>query len=174
MKNKYTIESTIDLPRYNLKDRQLFDLELLMVGGFAPLTGFMNEADYQSVVRDMRLSDGSLWPMPVVLDIPDSAVFAVGQSVVLCDQYGNPLAVIDIDSRFTPDKEEEIEKVYGTTDSTHPGVRYIKNQMHDTYIGGPVHQLQLEARHDFKDLRFTPEELRAEFKERGWDKVVAF
>jgi len=174
MKNKYTIESTIDLPRYNLKDRQLFDLELLMVGGFMPLTGFMNKADYQLVVADMRLSDGSLWPIPIVLDVPDSADFAVGQSVVLCDQYGNPLAVMDVESRYAPDKEKEMENVYGTTDVAHPGVRYIKNQMHDTYIGGPVHQLQLEARHDFKDLRFTPEELRAEFKERGWDKVVAF
>tara|TARA_B100000508_G_scaffold19649_1_gene13231 strand:- start:664 stop:2430 length:1767 start_codon:yes stop_codon:yes gene_type:complete len=174
MKSKYTIESTIDLPRYNLKDRQLFDLELLMVGGFAPLTGFMNKEDYRSVVDNMRLVDGALFPMPIVLDIPDSADFAVGQAVVLCDQYGNPLAVMDIESRYTPDKEDEIKKVYGTTDATHPGVRYLKNQMHDTYLGGPVHQLQLEVRHDFKELRFTPEELKAKFKERGWDKVVAF
>lgn len=171
---KYSIESTLDLKRYNLKDRQLFDLEMLMVGGFAPLAGFMNEADYKSVVDNMRLKDGQLFPIPVVLDIPDSAEFSVGESVVLCDQYGNPLAVMDIESRYEPDKDEEVKKIYGTDDMLHPGVRYVKNQMHDVYIGGPVHKLQLEARHDFKDLRYTPEELKAVFKEKGWDKVVAF
>ena len=146
----YTIQNTLNLKRFNLKDRQLFDLEMLMVGGFAPLTGFMNEANYQSVVKDMRLSDGTLFPIPIVLDIPDSASFEVGEPIVLCDQYGNPLAVMDIESRFAPDKQIEIGAVYGTKDELHPGVRYVLNQMHDMYIGGTVHQLQLEARHDFK------------------------
>lgn len=171
---KYTIESTLELKRFNLKDRQLFDLEMLMVGGFAPLTGFMNEDDYKSVVSDMRTADGHLFPVPIVLDIPDSADFVVGESIVLCDQYGNPLAVMDVESRYQSDKQLESKKVYGTEDMLHPGVRYIKNQMHDTYMGGTIHKLQLEARHDFKDLRYTPEELKAEFKEKGWDKVVAF
>jgi len=170
----YTIQNTLELKRFNLKDRQLFDLEMLMVGGFAPLGGFMNEADYQAVVSDMRLADGTLWPIPIVLDVPDSAELTAGESIVLCDQYGNPLAVMDIESRFTPDKDAEVTKVYGTDDVTHPGVRYVKNQMHDTYLGGPVHLLQLETRHDFKELRYTPEELKAVFKKKGWDKVVAF
>lgn len=165
---------TLELKRYNLKDRQLFDLEMLMVGGFAPLKGFMNEADYQSVVIDMRLKDGALFPIPVVLDVPDSAEFEVGESIVLCDPYGNPLAVMDVESRYQPDKDVEVKAVYGTDDMLHPGVRYVKNQMHDMYIGGTIHKLQLEARHDFKDLRYTPEELKRIFKEKGWDKVVAF
>jgi sulfate adenylyltransferase len=170
----HTIQSTLNLKRFNLKDRQLFDLEMLMVGGFAPLTGFLNEEEYQSVVKDMRLGDGSLWPIPVVLDVPDSADFAVGESIVLCDPYGNPLAVMEVESRYTPDKAAEVREVYGTTDMTHPGVRYVMNQMHDTYLGGTVHALQLEARHDFKEYRYTPEELKAVFAEKGWDKVVAF
>lgn len=170
----YTIQNTLSLPRYNLKDRQLFDLEMLMIGGFAPLAGFMNEADYDQVVTDMRLADGTLWPIPIVLDIPDSAEFKVGDSVVLCDQYGNPLAVMDVESRYTPDKQVEVENVYGTSDMVHPGVRYVINQMHDTYIGGTVHKLQLEARHDFKEYRYTPAELKQVFKEKGWDQVVAF
>jgi sulfate adenylyltransferase len=74
----HTIQSTLNLKRFNLKDRQLFDLEMLMVGGFAPLTGFLNEEEYQSVVKDMRLGDGSLWPIPVVLDVPDSAELCSG------------------------------------------------------------------------------------------------
>lgn len=145
-----------------------------MVGGFAPLTGFMNEADYHRVVKEMRLSDGTLFPIPIVLDVPNSAEFEVGESIVLCDQYGNPLAVMDIESRYAPNKETEVEGVYGTDDLMHPGVRYVMNQMHDLYIGGTIHKLQLEARHDFKEYRYTPVELKAVFKEKGWDKVVAF
>lgn len=170
----YTIQNTQNLKRFNLKDRQLFDLEMLMVGGFAPLVGFMNEADYHTVVTDMRLQDRVLFPIPVVLDVPDSASFKIGESIVLCDQYGNPLAVMDIESRFAPNKEIEVKGVYGTNDMAHPGIRYVMNQMHDVYIGGTIHKLQLEARHDFKDLRYTPEELKAVFKEKGWDQVVAF
>lgn len=160
--------------RYNLKDRQLFDLEMLMVGGFSPLDGFMNEADYNAVVENMRLEDGALFPIPIVLDVPDSAEFEVGETIELCDQYGNPLAKMTIESRYQPDKEREVNGVYGTTDMTHPGVRYVINQMHDTYIGGKVEMLQLEARYDFKEFRYTPEELKKVFKEKGWDKVVAF
>ena len=170
----YTIESTLNLKRYNLKDRQLFDLEMLMVGGFSPLAGFMNEDDYMSVVNDMRTKRKELFPIPVVLDIPDSAEFVVGESIVLCDQYGNPLAVMEVESRYTPDKKNEVKKVYGTEDMAHPGVRYVINQMHDTYIGGAVYMLQLEARHDFKNLRHTPAELKEVFNDKGWDKVVAF
>jgi sulfate adenylyltransferase len=170
----YSIANTQNLKRFNLKDRQLFDLEMLMVGGFAPLTGFMNEADYHRVVKEMRLESGALFPIPVVLDVPDSAAFEVGESIVLCDQYGNPLAVMDIESRFAPNKETEVQGVYGSTDQAHPGIRYVMNQMHDLYMGGTIHKLQLETRHDFKDLRYTPEELKAVFKEKGWDQVVAF
>lgn len=172
--SKYSIDSTLHLKRFNLKDRQLFDLELIMVGGFAPLSGFMNEVDYHTVVKDMRLADGTLFPMPVVLDVPDSAAFSKGETIVLCDQFGNPLAVMEIESRFQPDKAAEVMAVYGTSDMLHPGVRYVINQMHDTYLGGSVHKLQLETRHDFKDLRYTPEELKAVFLDKGWDKVVAF
>lgn len=170
----YTIQNTLNLKRFNLKDRQLFDLEMLMVGGFAPLKGFMNEADYHRVVKEMRIGDGTLFPIPVVLDVPDSAAFEVGESIVLCDQYGNPLAVMEIESRFAPNKDIEVKGVYGTDDQMHPGVRYVMNQMHDLYMGGTIHKLQLETRHDFKELRYTPEELKAVFKEKGWDKVVAF
>ena len=169
----YTIESTLSLPRFNIKDRQLYDLELLMVGGFAPLTGFLNGKDYDSVVTDMRLADGALWPMPIVLDVPDSMDATVGEQVVLCDPYGNPLAVLEIESRWQPDKRKEAQAVYGTTDMEHPGVRYLMNQMHDMYLGGAVYQLQLPDRHDFRSLRYTPAELKAEFTKRGWNEVVS-
>jgi sulfate adenylyltransferase len=168
------MQNTLSLKRFNLKDRQLFDLEMLMVGGFAPLSGFMNEADYHSVVKDMRLAGGALFPIPIVLDMPSSAGIEVGESVVLCDQYGNPLAVLDVESRYLPNKESEVMGVYGTDDLLHPGVRYVMQNMHDVYVGGTVHSLALEARHDFKELRFTPAELKAEFAKRGWSEVVGF
>ena len=172
--SKQLIKETVNLPRFNLKDRQLFDLEMLMVGGFAPLQGFMNEADYSQVVRDMRLADGSLFPMPIVLDVPDSFPHQAGERVVLCDQFGNPLAVMTIEDRWQPDKALEVNNVYGSDDMAHPGVRYVINQMHDTYLGGAVEMLQLPDRHDFKEHRYTPAELKAVFAEKGWDQVVAF
>lgn len=170
----YTISSTIDLPRFNVKDRQLFDLEMLAVDGFAPLAGFLNEADYQAVCQDMRLADGQLWPIPVVLDVPESAPMVVGESVVLCDPYGNPLAVLEVESRYQPDKVAEVQAVYGTTDMTHLGVRYVLNQMHDTYVGGTVYPLEHAQPHDFSRYRYTPAELKEAFAARGWERVVAF
>ncbi len=164
----------LNVPRLNLKGRQLHDLEVMLVGGFAPVLGFMDEADYNSVVETLRLKDGSLFPIPIVLDIPEKSSYQVGDKILLCDQFGNPLAVMDITSRFIPDKKKEVLGVYGTVDKMHPGVQYVMDQMHDTYIGGPVSKIALPVRNDFKQFRKTPEELKALFKERGWDKVVGF
>ncbi|MCA9397692.1 sulfate adenylyltransferase, partial [candidate division WWE3 bacterium] len=170
----YSVKSTVNFRRLNLRDRQLFDLELLLVGAFAPLHGFMNQSDYESVLLNMRLENGALSPIPIVLDISNDTDFEVGEKIVLCDPYGNPIAVMEIESRYQPDKRQEAISVYGTEDTAHPGVRYLLDQMYGTYLGGTVHKLQLEARHDFKQLRYTPEELKEVFKERGWEKIVAF
>lgn len=165
---------TMHLPRLNLRGRQLHDLEVLLVGGFDPVQGFMNEEDYNSVVLSMRLADGSLFPIPIVLDVPGSSTYAVGEKILLCDSFGNPLAVMDITSRFVPDKQKEIQHVYGTTDVMHPGVHYVLNEMHDTYLGGTLEKIALPKNSDFTQFRKTPEELKALFKEKGWDKVVGF
>ena len=164
----------LHLPRLNLKGRQLHDLEMMLVGGFAPVVGFMNEEDYTSVVETMRLTDGSLFPIPIVLDVKENSPYHVGDRILLCDQFGNPLATMDITSRFTPDKEKEVLGVYGTTDKVHPGVQYVMDEMHNVYIGGPVTQIALPERNDFKQFRKTPAELKELFKEKGWDKVVGF
>ena len=164
----------LHLPRLNVKERQLHDLELILVGGFAPLVGFMDEDNYNSVVESMRLADNSLFPIPIVLDVPSKSPYHVGSRLLLCDPFGNPLATMDITSRFTPDKKKEVLGVYGTEDTMHPGVHYVLNEMHDTYIGGPVTQLALPVRNDFKQFRKTPAELKALFKERGWNTVVGF
>ena len=166
-------KDVLTLPRFNLKDRQLYDLEMLMVGGFLPLTGFMNEADYQRVVGEMRMEDGTLFPIPVVLDIPDSSEFQAGDSVLRCDPYGNPMAVMGIESHYRPNKKKEVQSVYGTEDMLHPGVRYVMNQMHDTYIGGKITAIKVPDRYDFREHRYTPKELKAVFKEKGWNPISA-
>lgn len=170
----HTTEDIVHLPRLNLRGRQLHDLEVMLVGGFDPVFGFMNEDDYTGVVESMRLADGTLFPIPIVLDVLSSSLYAKGDTILLCDPFGNPLATMNIESRFTPDKEKEARLVYGTTDRMHPGVEYLMSEMQDAYIGGKVTKITLPVRHDFKQFRQTPTELKALFKERGWDKVVGF
>lgn len=167
-------EEILTLPRLNLKDRVLHDLEMIIVGGFAPLEGFMDEGGYNSVVETMYLRSGELFPIPIVLDVPENSLHNIGDRILLCDQFGNPLATMDISSRFTPDKEKEVIDVYGTKDRTHPGVQYVLEEMNSVYIGGKVTKVALPERNDFKQFRKTPTELKELFKERGWDTVVGF
>lgn len=167
-------EDILTLPRINLRGRVLHDLEVMLVGGFSPLSGFMTEDEYQGVVTEMRLPDGTFFPIPIVLDVPASSPYTVGDAVVLCDPFGNPLATMHITSRFTPQKDEEARGVYGTEDRMHPGVQYIFDEMHETYIGGPVEKIALPVRNDFVQFRQTPADLKRIFAERGWNKVVGF
>lgn len=166
--------SLMHLPRLNLRGRALHDLEVMLVGGFHPVHGFMNEDDYHGVVENMRLTSGELFPIPIVLDVPEASEYTVGDTLLLCDPFGNPLATMTITSRYTPDKSEEARKVYGTEDMMHPGVQYLFDEMHPVYLGGTVEKIALPERHDFKQFRYTPDELKALFKEKGWDTVVGF
>lgn len=166
-------ERLVSLPRINLDDRALCDLELMLVGGFAPLGGFLTEEEYEGVVTDMRLPGGALWPMPITLSVPEGSV-AVGEEIVLCDRFGNPLAFMQVRSAWMPNRERECREVFGTNDPTHPGVRLTMRERGLMNIGGPVEGIALPVRHDFRDLRHTPEELQAHFKTQGHERVVAF
>ena len=161
---------------WTLLDRQLCDIELLINGAFKPLKGFMNSKDYNSVLNDMRLSDGSLWPMPITLDITEefSKDLSVGGKLTLRDKEGFIIAVLTIDDIFTPNLDNEAKLVYGTNDETHPAVNYLKNTSNPVYIGGDIKAVQLPHHYDYKDLRHTPDQLKNFFKEKGWDKIVAF
>lgn len=158
-----------------LDHRQLCDLELLLNGAFSPLHGFMTEADYNSVVDTLRLADGTLWPMPVNLDLTGSqaASLSPGQDVVLRDGQGTVLAMLSISDVFRPDINREAQRVFGATDLSHPGVADLFRRG-DVYVGGRLRGVQPPAHHDFSDLRFSPRALRAWFSEHGWDRVVAF
>jgi len=168
------LEKSLSLPRLNLSDRQLLDLELVLNGGFSPLKGFLNESDYNSVVNEMRLANGMLWPMPVTLDVEKDNSYKLGEDVLLCDKYGNPIAVIKIDSIFKPDKKKEALRVFGTVDRAHPAIQHLFNESKDVYIGGSVHGIGFSPKYDFKEFRFHPHELKQWFKDNSWDKIVAF
>lgn len=162
------------LPRVTLSERQLCDLELLLNGGFYPLNGFLTEEEYVSVLRKMKLPGGAIWPMPIVLDVEDIKNMRVGDKILLCNRYGKPLAVMDIESVYKPDKKKEAMAIYGTTDTAHFGVRILFEQTKDTYVGGKVRGLAMPEYSDFNELRYSPLELRKLMKEKGWDKVVGF
>ncbi len=165
-----------DLPSWDLTPRQICDLELLMNGGFAPLKGFLGREDYDSVVETMRLADGTLWPMPVTLDVGQAFADGIeaGQDIALRDQEGVILAILSVTDKWSPDKSREAKGVFGADDSAHPSVRYLHEIAGPVYLGGPVTGIQPPVHYDFKARRDTPNELRARFRKLGWRRVVAF
>ena len=166
----------LDLPSLVLSQRQLCDLELLMCGAFTPLTGFMDEPVYESVLSDARLPDGDVWPLPVNLDIDESLAdkLEVGGKLALRDSEGFMLALLTIGTIWRPDRDREAELVYATGDIRHPGVAYLKEQVHPVYVGGTVEGIELPTHYDYEDLRHTPEDLRHLFRKLGWRRVVGF
>ncbi len=158
-----------------LTERQLYDLELIANGGFAPLSGFLNKDDYENVVSDSRLKNGELWPIPVVLDV-DSEIFAskVGDIIDLKNSRGKKLATLTIESIFVPDKKVEAKNVYGTTDISHFGVDYLFNRTKDTYVGGKITVTEKPEHADFAHIRKSPAELKKIFVEKGLKSVIAF
>lgn len=169
-------ELALDLPDIVLNDRQLCDLELLATGAFSPLEGFMNRADYESVLDNMRLQDGTLWPIPICLDIPETLAksLKVGQSIGLRDQEGFLLAVMRIEDIWIIEKRKEAVSLYGTNDKGHPGVDYLFNRGGDYYIGGGLEVVSLPLHFDFKQLRLKPMEVRENAKRLGWKRIVGF
>ena len=165
-----------ELTSWDLTPRQICDLELLMNGGFSPLNGFLGKADYDGVVENMRLADGSLWPIPINLDV--TAEFAEGlildEHVALRDQEGVILATIKITDKWMPNKVHEAEKVFGANDLAHPSVNYLHNQAGPIYLGGPITGIQEPTHYDFRKRRNTPNELRGYFRKMGWHRIVAF
>lgn len=166
--------AALSLPSLTLTRRQLCDLELLLNGGFQPLEGFLNEAAYQSVVETGRLPDGSLWPIPVVLDVGEAFAekLTVGQPLALRDAEGFMPAVLTVETLWRPDKGLEAERVYGTRSPDHPGVRYLYEATGPVYVGGRIEGLQYPTHAEFEDLWQTPEELRHRFKKMGWRRVL--
>lgn len=169
-------EKVLHLPSWQVTPRQICDLELILNGGFAPLSGFLNQDDYSSVLSDMQLKSGSIWPIPITLDV--SKEFAesvsVGDKIVLRDHEYFALAILTIESIWQPDEKAEAQAVFGTEDVTHPGVNYLMNEEMPVYLGGALEKIELPRHYDFSEYRHTPEEIKQEFADCSWQKIIAF
>jgi sulfate adenylyltransferase len=164
-----------DWPSWDLTPRQLCDLELLLNGGFSPLKGFMTRRDVDRVCSDLRLADGTLWPIPITLDIPEVLATRLRphSQLALRDPEGVMLAVLHVADVWRPDRTAEAETVYGTTNCEHPGVAWLFAN-NGWYVGGRVEGLQLPTHYDYRTLRLSPLDLRKKFSRLGWRQVVAF
>lgn len=159
-----------------LDDLLQYDLEMLANGSFSPLIGFMTKEDYLSVLDIMRLVNGTLWPIPVCLDVDSTTAdsLEIGSDIALTDLEGFQLAILKVESVWEINKIAEAEAVYGTTDTTHPGVQRLFFERKTHYVGGRITVISLPLRHDFTHLRNTPLQLRQKLESKGWTNVVTF
>jgi sulfate adenylyltransferase len=169
-------EASRDWESWDLTPRQVCDLELLLNGGFSPLSGFLSKGDYEGVCGSMRLGDGTLWPIPITLDITEDLAeeLSEGLTLALRDAEGVMLSALHVEGIWKPDLAGEATAVFGTDNPEHPGVAYLLNQSNPVYVGGRLEGLQRPIHYDYRELRHTPDELREKFAKLGWRKIVAF
>jgi len=165
-----------DWPSWDLTPRQICDLELLANGGFSPLEGFLCRNDYESVCEKMRLADGTIWPIPIMLDITEELAKNLGEGSILTlrDAEGVMLAALNVEQIWQPDLMYEARQIFGTTNPEHPGIAYLKHSTNPWYVGGKLEVLQLPHHYDFVEFRLTPSQLREKFTTFGWHHIVAF
>ncbi len=168
-------EQATDLPQVALNARAISDLELIATGAFSPLEGFMNRETYLRVVKDMRLSDGLPWSLPITLavDADEAERLKPGHDVALVNPHGDLLAVLHLEEVYPYDKREEARLVYRTEEDAHPGVLYLY-QRGDVLLAGPVSLVRRSILEGFEPYSVEPRALRRQFAERGWRTVVAF
>jgi sulfate adenylyltransferase len=167
------IDRAMKLPSIKISMRALCDLELLATGGFSPLNEFMGKADYERVLREMRLTDGTLFPLPITLTADPAELPTVGEEIALRNANNDLIAVLEIDEVFHWDQETEARLAYGSTDARHPMISEMVN-WGKVCISGPVKVINLPKYHDFVDLRMTPAQVRQRLEAMGHDNVVAF
>lgn len=167
----------LSLQNIDLNGTQLADIELLLNRGMYPLDGYMSRENYESVLDTMRLADGTVFPIPVCLDVSEktACTLTVGQRVALNDQEGVMLAILTISDIWPSEPKREAEAVYGTIDgSRHPQVQALYDRQSNWYIGGTLEGVSLPVHYDFQDLRLTPSETVRRFTMNGWRKVLGF
>ncbi|MFK7960388.1 MAG: sulfate adenylyltransferase [Phycisphaerales bacterium] len=173
------IAAAADMPRITLSAKQACDLEMIAIGAFSPLTGFAKEADFRSICTDMRLADGTVWPIPITLAVDDAvkASLKVGGKAALHHADGTLMAVIDVEELYAHDVALELPNVFRTDDDDHPGVAQVKAEG-GWLVGGDIHVITVtperEPGEQFTEYRLPPAATRAHFAERGWKTVAAF
>lgn len=161
------------LQSVQLSRRAVCDLEMLAIGAFSPLDRFMGQADCQRVMDEMRLADGTLFPMPITLPVDADTGLLVGQEIALRDTSNEILAVMTIEEIYAWNRDEMAQKVFGTVDDRHPLVAEM-HRWGKLNISGPLRVIQLPKHYDFQNLRLTPSEVRARLETTGHENVVAF
>jgi len=158
-----------------LSAREQCDLEMIGIGAFSPLTGFMGREDFESVCKAMRLANGRVWPIPVVLCPPDDVTASIkeGEKLALRDDRGNLLATMTVRQKYPHDKKLEIPSVYRTEDPAHPGVAIVQKQG-NTCLAGDVDVINPNYDPEFPDHRLAPARTREAFASRGWQTIAAF
>src|SRR5829696_867524 len=169
------LERAETLNKVALGPRSLSDLEMISTGVFSPLTGFMVQNDYDSVVETMHLSDGLVWSLPITLSVSEEAGgTSEGEEIALVDGVGRVLATMTVEDRYSYDKEREAREVFGTTNDEHPGVAAVYRQ-EDVLLGGEITLLVDDPNpKPFPEYHYTPHQLREVFAEKGWKRVVGF
>lgn len=169
-------EIASDLPDVVLNDRQLCDFEMLAVGAFSPLDGFMTRTDYESVMDRMRLQSGLLWPLPVCLDISETQAKSLeaGQSLVIRDPEGFLLGVQHVEDVWPVDREKERAFIFGTAKTKEPSEGRFARSSGEFYVGGKLEVISLPLHFALKQIRLTPQEIRAFYAKMGWQRVIGF
>ncbi|NPV72915.1 MAG: sulfate adenylyltransferase [Pelotomaculum sp.] len=164
-----------ELPRLFLDRWEASDLELIANGAFSPLAGFMNKADYENVVDNMRLADGTVWTIPIVLGVApgEAGSLAPGREAALCAEDGELLGLIKVEEIYDYDRRREAEKVYKTTDEAHPGVKRVYERA-QYLLGGEISLISRRRPGQFPEMHLDPSETRRIFAEKGWKRVAAF
>jgi len=163
-------------PKLTVKDRELSDLEMLAIGALSPLTGFVGEDDYRSILETMHLTNGPAWTIPVTLSVDDEEAKRIGGSeavALAASEGGEPLAILEVAQVYKRDREKEAQAVFGTQELEHPGVKAL-HDAGDFCVAGELRVLSLPPHDDFVGYRLTPAQTREEFSRRGWETVVGF
>ncbi|GAA0485365.1 sulfate adenylyltransferase [Salinibacillus aidingensis] len=170
------LEKAKNLKTLTLSAWAISDLELIGIGGFSPLTGFMGQADYESVVQNTRLADGTVWSIPITLSVANDEAdqYQVGEEIALKGEDGVIYGTLQLEEKYTYDKKLEAENVYGTTDEEHAGVKKLYERGGDVYLGGPITLLNRPDHGDFTDFYMDPSETRQMFADLGWKTIVGF
>jgi sulfate adenylyltransferase len=170
---KELLDRSSHLPSVQISARSLCDLELLATGAFSPLDRFMGKADYERVLTEMRLKNGTLFPIPVCLPLDESALPQYGDEITLSDARNNTIAIMQLEEVFHYDPQREVRLVLGTTDPRHPLISEMV-RWGKVYVSGALKVIDLPKYYDFVELRRTPAQVRARLEEMGFSKVVAF